>query len=99
MDRLLHVFKDHEVGTWCKRAAWMILALNMVHLLLVYFPVFFDEKAHALTLKFVDWGNLLQTLSSFVSGTLFNFFLLYAAGVAVEYLVESRQKGRRKAEF
>jgi hypothetical protein len=34
----------------------MILALNMVHLLLVYFPVFFDEKAHTLTLKFVDWG-------------------------------------------
>jgi uncharacterized integral membrane protein len=92
MDRLLHLLKDHEVGIWCKRAAWILVALNFVHLLLLYFPIFFSDNTHSLSLRAIDWSSLLQTLLSFVSGSLFDFFILYAAGVAVEHITGSTQE-------
>jgi hypothetical protein len=95
MEKRLPVLKDHQVGIWCKRAAWILLTCNIIHVCLFYFQAFFfDNQTHSvsLTLRTVEWLNLFQTLASSVAVLLFNFFLLYAAGVVVQHLAEANRK-------
>ena len=94
MDKLVDLLKDYQVGIWCKRAAWIILALTLVQLLLRYFTFFSLTNTASSSLQNVDWFSLFQVLLSSASEALFSFFLLYAAGVAVEYITGSTHKVR-----
>lgn len=87
MDGLIHVLNDYQIGNWCKRAAWIILALNFVHLLLQLYAIM---RVAGSTPPLSFWmDGILPPLISFASGTLFSFFILYAAAVAVEHLTKS----------
>ncbi len=90
MDKLVGLLKNHQVGIWCKRAAWAILAFNFIRLLLQWYNILFSSGSISLALPAV-WDNLLQVLLTLASGTLFDFFLLYAAAVAIEHLAGSRE--------
>ena len=34
MNTLTNLLKDHQIGTWCKRAAWIILAIGLLEIAL-----------------------------------------------------------------
>jgi hypothetical protein len=31
MDTLVNSLKDRDVGVWCKRAAWIVVAFNLIN--------------------------------------------------------------------
>jgi len=39
MNTLTNLLKDRQVGTWCKRAAWFILAIGLVEIALDIYNV------------------------------------------------------------
>lgn len=79
-----------------RRAAWIILFLNLVHLFLQCYATIFLAANTPLSLS-VAWNGLLQSLFSFASETPFDFFILYAMAVAVEHLVRSAQRKEEEA--
>jgi hypothetical protein len=32
MQTLTNLLKDHQIGTWCKRVAWFILAIGLLEI-------------------------------------------------------------------
>ena len=39
MNTLTNLLKDRQIGTWCKRAAWFILAIGIVEIALNIYNV------------------------------------------------------------
>jgi hypothetical protein len=83
IDDLVRLLKDHDVGLWCKRAAWLIALVNTV---LVVFQLLNLLTQGSLTTLPI---TLLQTVLSYVVTTLWYFFVLYALGAIVGHLVRS----------
>jgi hypothetical protein len=80
LDDLLKVLKDHEVGLWCRRAAWAIALLETVLLVLNLLGIL--AHPDPLTLPI----NLLTAVIGYLIITLWYFFVLYALGVLVDRL-------------
>jgi hypothetical protein len=75
----------NQVARWCKRAAWSILAFNLVRLLLLLIAIGTGHISLPSSLLWW-WNSLLQNCLGIGSEALFNFFVLYATAVLVEYL-------------
>jgi len=91
MDRLVRLLKDQEVGTWCKQAAWVILGINVFHLILEFYALVVQYgRPDPMTLG--TWASIINALLSIVEAALFYFFILYAAGVAVNHLTGSKEE-------
>ncbi len=98
MDSLLQLLKDHRVGIWCRRGAWIILAIGLMRIALeIYNILFINNNALVInplaassfvTPEVVSIAAELTTLAEF----LFYFFILYAAAVAIEHLTGSTKK-------
>jgi hypothetical protein len=91
MDRLLGLLKDHEVGTWCKQAAWIILGINLFHLILEFYTLVVQVNGPS-PITLGTWATIINALLSVVEATLFYFFILYAAGVLVNHLTGSTEE-------
>jgi hypothetical protein len=85
LDKLVGLLKNHQVGLWCKRAAWLIVLIDLVHLLLDIIPAIANGYNNPFLLF-----NLLSTVLGYASGALFSFFILYAVGAAIEHLMGAR---------
>jgi hypothetical protein len=82
------LLKDHQVGKWCKLAAWVVAAIGLVNIALQIYTMVSQYSAYS------PFGGLAGSLffqeirlvlSSIPSVILF-FFILYAAGVVVDYV-------------
>ncbi|GHO50778.1 hypothetical protein KSX_89410 [Ktedonospora formicarum] len=80
------MLKNYQVGIWCKRAAWIQLVLHLVYMIIQFSLVLVGRIS---PLSSAELWSEVQILISTASTTLFDFFILYAAGVAVEHLVPS----------
>jgi phosphoglycerol transferase MdoB-like AlkP superfamily enzyme len=90
MNALLRLLRDHQVGTWCKRAAWLILLIGIIRMLMqLYILIPLVSSHFSLSINWQSWLRILDTVLSFGSAILFDFFILYAAGVALNHLVPS----------
>jgi hypothetical protein len=84
MDSLLQLLKEHRVGIWCRRGAWIILAIGLMRIALeIYNILFINNSALVInplaassfvTPEAVSIAAELTTLAEF----LFYFFILYA---------------------
>lgn len=81
IDDLVRLLRDHEVGLWCKRAAWLIAIVNTA--LVVFQLLSFLAHADPTTLPIA----VLTALLGYVVTTLWYFFVLYALGAIVGSLV------------
>jgi hypothetical protein len=87
MNTLTNLLKDHQIGIWCKRAAWIVLAIGLVEIALNIYNVS----------RQFGYGSPPFTLSEIVQivgysigifpSILFYFFILYAAGTLVDHVV------------
>jgi hypothetical protein len=93
MNTLVNLLKDHKIGIWCKRAAWIILAIGLIQ---IVSDVYIETQLYSV--GFPNLNNLTVTqrwqIFSFslarIPSLLFYFFLLYAAGAIVNSLVGSQ---------
>jgi len=83
MDELVRLFRDHEIGLWCKRAAWVIAIVNTALVVFQLLGVLAHTDLAALPVA------LLTTLLGYVVTTLWYFFVLHALGAIVTHLVRS----------
>ncbi|HTK09722.1 MAG TPA: hypothetical protein VL485_21300 [Ktedonobacteraceae bacterium] len=99
MDHLIGVFKKHEIGIWCKRAAWIIVAINIINIVYnIYFSIVRGQGS-----DLVQDGSLnllspiaiptLMIILTTVSATLFPFFILYAAGTLLDHVIADEEEG------
>ncbi|GHO42106.1 hypothetical protein [Ktedonospora formicarum] len=89
MDKLTNLLKNYQVGIWCKRAAWIQLILRLVYVVL-QFSIVYAGQVSPISLTAI-W-SLVQFLLPLANAILFDFFILYAAAVAVEHLTGTAQR-------
>lgn len=94
MNTLINLLKDHQVGKWCKLAAWVVAAIGLVNIVL---------QVYASGQQYEAFGQYSQNLPSYVLPTIihlalsavpayiFYFFALYAVGVAINHFVGSTE--------
>lgn len=87
MNTLTNLIKDHQIGTWCRRVAWIVVVVYLVQMALQIYNV---TRNYGLGATPFNTGEFIQVLSfafSYIPILLFYFSILYAAGVAVDHLV------------
>jgi hypothetical protein len=87
MYTLTNLLKDHQIGTWCKRAAWFVLVIGLVEIALT---IYNDTRQFGFVGQPFTLTELLQILGfglGFLPSVLFYFFILYAAGAVVNHVV------------
>jgi hypothetical protein len=99
MNTLINLLKAHQIGTWCKRAAWVIVAVYLIEMAFAYYNATrqFGLEGQPLTL-----AGFLQALSYtlvYVPNLLFYFFILNAAGAVVDHVLEQRTWTMRRPIF
>ncbi len=85
MNTLINLLKDHQIGTWCKRAAWVILVIGLIE---VAFNFYVNSRQFSLAGQPLAPDELLRLLSislAVLPSILFYFFILYAAGAVVNH--------------
>ena len=87
MNTLTNLLKDRQIGTWCKRAAWFILAIGLLEIALNIYNVSrqFGYGSPPLTLS--ELGQIVGYGVSIPPSILFYFFILYAVGSLVDRVV------------
>lgn len=79
MNTMTNLLKDHRVGLWCKRAAWVVLALGILQIAAnLYYDIQRLPGEPALLLI-----SVLSTLTYIV----IYFFILYAVGTIVDQVI------------
>ena len=94
MYTLTNLFKDRQIGTWCKRAAWIVLAIGLVHIGFYAFTLFQQYSYLGRPLPPLTLGVVITTILSGLSSILFYFFILYAAGALVNHVVADSEMER-----
>ncbi len=91
MNTLVNLLKDRDVGAWCKRAAWIVVACNLINIVLSAYGVLsqYSSAGYALTASVLV--EVLRFAFSLIPSMLFSFFVLYAAGVLVEHFVTGEE--------
>ena len=87
MNTLTNLLKDHQIGTWCKRAAWIVLVIGLIEVALT---IYNDARQLGFVGQPFTLPELLQILQfglGFLTTVLFYFFILYAAGALVNHIV------------
>jgi hypothetical protein len=92
MNTLTNLLKDHQIGTWCKRAAWFILAIGLVEIALNIYNVSRQFGYGSPTLPPVFLAQIVGYGIAVLPSILFYFFMLYAAGALVDHVVAATEE-------
>jgi hypothetical protein len=87
MNTLTNLLKDHQIGTWCKRAAWIILAIGLIEIALNIYNI---SRQFGYGSPPFTSGLLAQIVGYSIAvlpSILFYFFILYAVGALVNHFV------------
>ena len=79
------------MGVWCKRAAWIVVACNLINIVLSAYGVLsqYSGAGYALTASVLV--DALRFAFPLIPSMLFSFFILYAAGVLVDHFVTGEE--------
>ena len=91
MSKLTNLIKDYQIGTWCRRVAWIIVAAYLVQMALQIYNVTRNYGLGATPFNTDEIPQVISFAFSYIPIMLFYFSILYAAGVAVDQLVRQRE--------
>ena len=104
MDKLTGLLKEHRVGEWCKRAAWIIAAIGLIEIALTLYtlisqlqqtgPDYPSSPAWDANIVYANLTSLFVILAQFT----FFFFALYAAGAFLNHFVSDTQQDNEEEE-
>jgi hypothetical protein len=91
MGRPLQLLKEHRVGIWCRRAAWIILIISLIRVALAIYSILMLNNNTFTPTIMAQEQNLLSIATELTTlvEALFYFFILYAAAVVIEHLTGS----------
>lgn len=92
MNILTNLIKDHQVGTWCKRAAWFILAIGLIEIALNIYNVSRQFGYGSPSFQPIILTQLIGYGIGLLPSILFYFFILYAAGALVNHVVAGTEE-------
>jgi hypothetical protein len=92
MNALVNLLKDHQIGTWCRRAAWIIVVVYVVLMVSTVYNVTRQFGLGAQSFNQIELVQLLSYGLAYIPGLIFNFFILYAAGAIVDYFVGQQEE-------
>jgi polyferredoxin len=92
MNTLVNSLKDRDVGVWCKRAAWIVVAFSLINIGLSVYGALsqYSSAGYALTASVLVQS--LRFAFPLIPSMLFSFFILYAAGVLVDHFVSEEEE-------
>lgn len=93
MNTFVNLLKDRQVAKWCKLAAWVVATISLINIVIeVYItvPQYSADTPFGGLATSVFWQELRLVLASIPSAIVF-FFLLYAAGVVVDYVAARKE--------
>src|ERR1700682_5169217 len=101
MDTLTNLIEEHEVGDWCKRAAWVLAGLGLLNFFLDFYALFsqnnpFNSSNTSMLPSLV--AQIFRILLGSISNTLFFFFVLYAAGTVLNHLIAKPEEEDEEEE-
>lgn len=86
MNKLTNLLKDHHVGLWCKRMAWIVLAIGILQIVFsIYYEIQLNAPGEPALLFLSSALGILATYG-------FYFFILYAAGTIIDLVSRSLQE-------
>jgi hypothetical protein len=92
MNTLTNLLKDQQIGTWCKRAAWFILVIGLLEIVLNIYNVSQQFGYGSPTLQPTILRQLIISAFGLLPSILFYFFILYAAGALVDRVVANTEE-------
>lgn len=88
---VINSLKEHHIGNWCKRGAWIIAALGLIEIVLgIYSSIQQSSLSGNVSLSFVIVSALPDALST-ASTTLFYFLILYGVGLLANQLAANTE--------
>ncbi len=92
MNTLTNLLKDHQIGTWCKRAAWIILAIGLIEIALNIYNVSRQFGYGSPPLPPALLAQIIGYSIAVLPSILFYFFILYAARTLVNHVVAGNEE-------
>jgi hypothetical protein len=85
MNTLTNLIKDYQLGTWCRRVAWIIVAVYLIQMALQIYNI---SRQYGLGATPLNSGEFFQVLSfaiPYIPVMLFYFSILYVAGAVADH--------------
>ena len=98
MNKLINLLKDYQIGVWCKRAAWVILALGVVQVAFNLYTVSRNLNLAGQPFTLTEFIQLIGYGLSFLPSILFYFFILYAAAAVANHFVGTEEMDDEEVE-
>jgi hypothetical protein len=92
MNTLTNLLKDHQIGIWCKRAAWIVLAIGLVEIAFNVYNVSQQFGYGSPAFQPTIFRQLIISAIGLLPSILFYFFMLYAAGALVDHVVAATEE-------
>lgn len=92
MNILTNLLKDYQIGTWCRRVAWVIVVVYLIQIALAIYDV---TRQYGLGAPPFNSGEFFQVTSyalPYIPIMLFDFFILYAVGAVVDSFVRQDEE-------
>jgi hypothetical protein len=104
MNKLTGLLKEHQVGEWCKRAAWTIAAIGLIEIVLTIYTLisqlqpgntnYYNPPNWGLSMMYAHLFPLFFTIAQLI----FFFFALYAAGVFLNHFVANTEEDNEEGQ-
>jgi hypothetical protein len=91
MNTLTNLLKDHQIGTWCKRAAWFILAIGLLEIAFDIYAVSRQYGYGSPPLTLSELGQIVGYGIAVLPSFIFYFFILYAVGALVNHVAAGNE--------
>jgi cobalamin synthase len=94
MNTMTNLLKDYRAGLWCKCAAWVVLALGILHIASILF--YYNQinyYSHAVPGAF---ALILMTVLSSLPSFVFYFSILYVAGKIIDHVTLKSLQNRQQ---
>jgi len=103
MDKLTGLIKEHQVGEWCKRAAWIIAAIGLIEIVLTTYNLISQLQPTNISYGPPNWQLSMVYAHLFplfftIAQLIFFFFALYAAGVFLNHFVTDMEDDSEEEE-
>jgi polyferredoxin len=98
MNTLTNLLKDHQIGTWCKRAAWIVLAIGLAYIGFYAYTLFQQGNYSGRPLTPLTLGVVISISLTMLPHIIFYFFILYAAGALVNRFVTGSEEDDKEED-
>ncbi len=88
---MINSLKKYNIGDWCKRGAWIIVAMGLIEIVLGTYSTFQQANLAGGVPVSLDIVSAVQDALSIATTTLFYFLILYGAGLLANHFAATSE--------